>query len=264
MSHFQRFIEEWRAFPQQKFVIWEKVNYRDLSEQQIPRFLHVENVQDLIELLGSQAAARRQTWEDNMSPLLQIDEALYPALVKHLETIETLTVAEAKLLANLIPQLFPGMGKGLYLRALPLVGVDTKFVENHEKLIADLLDSIHCNDISTSGNLRTWLGCLLNPKGWLTVRPLCPQTLIAMGGFPLLQTTGDLLTEHALPTSNILVIENMQSGLGLPEMADTIAVMGGGKNIGWMKAEWLKTRNCAYWGDIDTWGFQYSVMYVQN
>ena len=60
---------------------------------------------------------------------------------------------------------------------------------------------------------------------------------------------------YELPASNILVVENMQSGLALPEMADTIAVFGGGRNLTWMKANWLKSKRVGYWGDIDSWGY---------
>lgn len=64
----------------------------------------------------------------------------------------------------------------------------------------------------------------------------------------------DVLRSHELPATNILVVENIQSGLGLPRLNDTIAVFGGGNNVAWMDAEWLKKKRVAYWGDIDTWG----------
>ena len=69
-----------------------------------------------------------------------------------------------------------------------------------------------------------------------------------------MQLSIDVLSHYELPASNILVVENMQSGLGLPRLNDTIAVFGGGKNIAWMDADWLKTKQVAYWGDIDSWG----------
>lgn len=62
------------------------------------------------------------------------------------------------------------------------------------------------------------------------------------------------LREYELPASNILVVENMQSGLALPEMSDTIAVVGEGGNVAWVDAPWLKNKRLGYWGDIDTWG----------
>jgi hypothetical protein len=37
-------------------------------------------------------------------------------------------------------------------------------------------------------------------------------------------------------------------------MPDTIAILGAGLNLGWLRAPWLQSRQVAYWGDIDTWG----------
>jgi len=254
MQHFQQFIEQWRAYPIQKFIRWDTKNYRDLSKQEVPAFLIIESIQELIEFIGAEASKRSGIWSENMSPLLDINKDIYPALVKHLETLEKITHSDAQLLAQLIPQLSSDMGKELYLRALPLIGVDTKFLETYKTLIADLLDILYDGQVSRVGGLQEWLGCLSAPKGWLTIRPLCKKTIISMAGIPMMQLTGDMLRQYTLPASNILIVENLQTGLGLPDMKDTIAVIGGGKNITWVVTEWLKGKRVAYWGDIDTWG----------
>ncbi len=254
MSHFQKYIKEWRAYSPQKNIEWEVRNYRALSEQNIPGFFVLNNLKELIEFVGRDAVQRSEQWTANMAPLLAISEALYPVLVKHLKTFESLGLSDAELLASLLEQLSPGMGEGLYLRALPLKGIDTKFLENHRVRISDMLDVLHNGDITTSGGLLKWLGCLENPKGWLTIRPLCENTQIKMAGFPVLQLHSDVLRAQPLPAKNILVVENMQSGLGLPMLEDTVAIFAGGKNISWMNADWLKSRRVAYWGDIDSWG----------
>lgn len=254
MVHFQRFVDEWKSFPQQDLIQWSTKTFRDLAEQLIPTFVVIDTIQNLIGFLGSEALSRSKIWESNMMPLLQIDNGLYPALVKHLETVEKLCRPEAELLAKLIPQLKPGIGEGLYQRALPLVGIDTKFLEIHQTLVEELLNTIHHGAILESGGLRSWLHCKVPPKDWLTIRPLCLATTSKLGGIPILKMAGISLREYELPASNILVVENMQSGLALPEMTDTIAVIGGGKNIAWMDAPWLKDKRLGYWGDIDTWG----------
>jgi len=254
LAHFQQFIDEWRSFSNQKYIQRESRNYRTLSEQTVPTFFILENIKELIEFIGKDALLRSEKWTQNMMPLLAISEALYPVLVKHLKTFELIGLAEAKLLAELVKQMSAQMGVGQYLRALPLVGVDTKFLENHQTLILDVLDNLHDGKVVASGGLLEWLGCFENPKGWLTVRPLCDSAKQKMGGFPVLQLHKDVLREYALPAKNILVVENMQSGLGLPLLEDTIAVFGGGKNVSWMDAHWLKSKRVAYWGDIDTWG----------
>ena len=254
MAHFQKFIGEWRSYSSQKNIQWESRRYRALSEQTVPKFFILENIKELIEFVGSEALHRSEKWTKNMAPMLSISEALYPVLVKHLKTFELIRLPDAELLSSLVKQLSSQMGVGQYLRALPLVGVDTKFLENYQALISDVLDVLHDGEITASGGMLEWLGCLENPRGWLTVRPLCGSVQANIGGFPVMQLHRDVLREHALPANNILVVENMQSGLGLPLLKDTIAVFGGGKNISWMDANWLKSRRVAYWGDIDTWG----------
>lgn len=254
MEHFQNFIKQWRSYAFQQYVHCETRTYRMLAEQTVPKFFVLESIQQLIEFVGDEGVHRSHAWKTNMSPLLALAPDLYPALVKHLGTMELMRPSDAQLLADLIAQLSANMGGGQYLRALPLVGVDTKFLENYQPLITDVLDVLHDNEVSKAGGLTEWLGCLDPPKGWLTVRPLCESVKTSMGGFPLLQLPSDVLSRQALPANNILVVENMQSGLGLPLLKDTIAVFGGGKNVVWMNAIWLKSRRVAYWGDIDTWG----------
>ncbi len=254
MAHFQKFIGEWRSYSPQQYIQWEARCYRTLSEQIVPTFFILENIKELIGFVGKEARYRSENWAKNMAPMLSIREDLYPVLVKHLKTFELIRLADAQLLADLVKQLSSQMGAGQYLRALPLVGVDTKFLENYQTLISDVLDVLHDGDISASGGMLEWLGCLKSPKGWLTVRPLCESVKAKIGGFPVMQLHSDVLREQALPANNILVVENMQSGLGLPLLNDTIAVFGGGKNVSWMDANWLKSRRVAYWGDIDTWG----------
>lgn len=255
IAHFQKFIDEWRSHSSQKHIQWESRRYRALSEQTVPTFFILENIKELIEFVGKEALQRSEKWTANMAPMLSISEALYPVLVKHLNTIESIRLADAELLCRLVKQLSSQMGIGQYLRALPLVGVDTKFLENYQTLISDVLDVLHDGEITASGGMLEWLGCLENPKGWLTVRPLCESVKANIGGFPVMQLHSDVLREHALPANNILVVENMQSGLGLPLLKDTIAIFGGGKNVSWMDANWLKSKRVAYWGDIDSWGF---------
>jgi len=254
MTHFQKFISEWRSHLPQKTIQWEVRRYRVLSEQTVPTFFIIENIKELLEFVGNQALQRSEKWTENMSPLLSVSDDFYPVLVKHLKTFDSIRLSDARLLSRLVKQLSSQMGAGQYLRALPLVGVDTKFLENYQALISDVLDVQHDGEITASGGLLEWLGCLKNPRGWLTIRPLCENVKANIGGFPVMQLHSDVLREHALPANNILVVENMQSGLGLPLLKDTIAVFGGGKNVSWMDASWLKSKRVGYWGDIDSWG----------
>jgi hypothetical protein len=154
-------------------VQWQQKKHQRLGEQQSPVSRHITSMPELITVLGEKAETRSQRWEQMMRPLLNLDARMSPILIRHLAVLETMKPDDISLLAQLIPQLQAGMGQGHYLRALPLHGVDTKFVENYQTLIADLLDSLHDSAVTQQGGLLHWLNCCANPGGWLQVRPFC-------------------------------------------------------------------------------------------
>lgn len=266
INHFHHFVSQWQQFPLWELVHWQTKNLLHLSEQTIPTALELHSIHQLASLIGDDGLQRCQLWEQRIAAVIngcqgvmtssECQQKLYPALVKRLDMLEALTDDDCVLLTVLLPQLTQGLGAGSYLRALPLKDVDTKFLESHLTLIEGIVDAIHDGAVMEKGGLVLWLACRANPKDWRLVRPLCEQVHQALGGIPILKIPTDTLLGYELPAANILVIENIQSGLALPAMANTIAVIGGGKNIAWMAASWLKKKRVAYWGDIDTWGFE--------
>ncbi|PKM34967.1 MAG: hypothetical protein CVV06_18795 [Gammaproteobacteria bacterium HGW-Gammaproteobacteria-10] len=254
LERFRRFVESWKHWPNQSQVDWQTKKFQQLGEQMLPVAVQIDSMRALIEILGPKAEARKQRWEQLMRPLLNLDVRLSTVLIKQLSVLESMAPDDSALLAQLLPQLHRGMGQGAYLRALPLKGVDTKFVETYQGLIEALADRLHEGEVTEQGGLSNWLACNANPSGWLLVRPLCRQSRERLAGLPILQMDTRTLQSHALPAGRILVVENKQSGYALPELDDTIAVFGGGRNTAWMEAAWLRQKRMTYWGDIDSWG----------
>jgi len=260
LAHLRDWIEVWKKFSMSDLLHWKTVSFRQLGQQRLPVRITISNFQQLTQLCGPSANAQSARWQANMLPLLQQyqREQVYPVLIRHIEVVETLSKNDAELLAHVLPQLRRGFGSGEYLRALPLQGVDTKFVESNTGLIEALLDAVHEGEISTSGGLYPWLDCKHSPKGLAqgvpVVRVLSAVLRNAYQGLSMFQLSAELLRQHELPAANILVVENLQSGLALPDLDDTIAVIGGGRNVSWMDAPWLSAKRVAYWGDIDSWG----------
>jgi hypothetical protein len=53
-----------------------------------------------------------------------------------------------------------------------------------------------------------------------------------------------------------LAVSRPHVGLALPNVADAIAIFGGGYAVSVLKLlAWLRDRNLVYWGDLDTHGF---------
>lgn len=261
-------------------VIWEKRNFRLLAEQGVPTHLKILDIGSLACILGPDKERQLQSWlskiryifeqlssqflsQQSYSPQSQrhqassshgnIDQNLFQALIDHLETLDSFEQDDLELLVRLLPQLQKGMGQGCYLRTLPVTFVDTKFIEKNLRIIESIVIALVDRSVKDTG-LMSWLDCKEKPKDWLLVKPLCQETRSLLGGLPLLRLSSDTLQEFELPARNILVIENEQSCLALRDVRNTMAVSGGGKNVSWMKADWLADKNVGYWGDIDSEG----------
>ena len=167
----------------------------------------------------------------------------------------------------LLPQLRAGMGRELYLRSLPLINIDTKYIENHDKLIYDILCitgvldvAAEVQGITVRRKIENFLGVEPHPDGFVSVVILDPKLVgdpAVTGRYRICMVPAAELKKHAPVGSNLLVVENKESGYMLPEIPDTVAVFGGGKNVSWADNDWICTkRKVAYWGDLDQSGFK--------
>ncbi|MBO2609917.1 Wadjet anti-phage system protein JetD domain-containing protein [Shewanella algae] len=277
ISHFQEFVDSWKSFcvqPEyesiQVNVRWERVMFRSISEQQVPTYLTIPDISSLGRMLGDVEEQQLKDWHSRISSIFDslstelakrivypirstYERELFSTLIANLEILSGFSKLELELLVKLIPQLHKGMGRGSYLRALPVIFVDTKFIEKNLKLIESVTAAIIDCSAKEMG-LLSWLDCRDKPKDWLLVKPLCKNAADALGGLPLLRMSSETLLNFELPAKNILVIENEQSCLSLDSIPDTIAVSGGGKNVSWMRANWLAKKRVGYWGDVDSDG----------
>lgn len=256
LAHLESYVNTWKTFIPQEWIEWKEVTFRNLHTQRLPTHLVIPDVKSLIAFIGEDAERQSLHWESVMRPILAIYPELYATLIANLMFLDQVTPNDGERIAKLLPSLKQDMGKGRYLRALPIRGIDTKFIENNLILIEPLIDSLCNGEILKAGGLLSWLGCTPKPTNWIAVRPLCEETRKVLGGFDCIRVPVNELMSKGLPGSNVLIVENLESGFGLPELANTVAVLGCGKNLSWMANEWIQSRKVAYWGDIDSWGLQ--------
>lgn len=269
LGHFHAFFKAWTDFAYPELVEWQERQYRQLSEQRVPVKLRIFSLQQLTELLG--AEQQLENWLNEISSFLQQSfvhdrhqHRLFQTLIHHLEQIERYSQQEWQWLIQLIEQLKPNIGAGLYLRALPLSAVNTKFLEQNLLLTEVICNVLYDDEIVLAGGLLAWLDCLDSPKGWLTIKPVCPNVQEKLGGLPVFQLSTEVLDQFELPAERIIVVENIQSGLACPNLENSIVVCGGGKNISWMNAKWLQHKQVFYWGDIDSEGLNILSMVRQK
>lgn len=248
-QHCQAFVAAWKqVLPQQ--VVWETRQLQHFGSIALPQRLVLADADSLLALIGEQGTWAR--WQTLIARVTEVT-GCRDAVTAQVEALDRLPEHELAMLLRVWPQLQPGMGQGAYLRALPLAGAHSKFVEQHEPLLLPLLAACYGEAVSAQG-LGAWLGCQAPPKDWLLVRPLDAATQAALGGWQVLRLPTEQLRRRPLPGVRVLIVENEQSCLSLPQLPDTVAVAGGGRNTAWLDAPWLADKQVAYWGDIDRHG----------
>ncbi len=139
----------------------------------------------------------------------------------------------------------PPPDSGLRLRQLPVRGADTKWLEQHRGLVTRL---------HTALTARPALG-LVDSPALVRVRILDP----ALRPADLVDVSAPAGDLARLPVpAEVLILENLQTLLALPDLDGTIAVLGGGYGAGGRLrgVPWVHTARVRYWGDLDSHGFR--------
>ncbi|WP_433006683.1 Wadjet anti-phage system protein JetD domain-containing protein [Kribbella sp. CA-294648] len=139
-------------------------------------------------------------------------------------------------------------GSARYLREISAPGVDTKFVERHRAILAQLLDV----PTSSSGFLAG-LGLRAKPE-MLRLRP-APELGLAS---PFSEASVRLaeLAQLSLDVRTAVIVENEITFLSVPVPAGGIVLWGKGFEVNRPGSlPWLRAAEVLYWGDLDTHGF---------
>jgi hypothetical protein len=157
-------------------------------------------------------------------------------------------------LLRLLSWLFEHPESGLALRQLPVPGIDTKWVDARRKtLLVDWLSALR----KGSGALAFYQVCGLRPPPVrVRMRVLCPTLRRALSGLCDVETPLEELARLTLSPARVLVVENLESGLALPDLPGTVAFLGLGNAVTLLsQLPWAAGRQLVYWGDLGTHGF---------
>lgn len=143
----------------------------------------------------------------------------------------------------------------IYLREIDVPGVDTKFVENHKTILAELLDHAlpadRIDERAPRSDLAARYGFRTKPV-YIRMRFLGAPPL----PFSELTVRADELAGWPPGVRTVFVLENEITYLSLPPVPDAIAVLGSGYAAALLRhLPWLDDVALYYWGDIDTHGF---------
>ncbi len=275
------------ALPAGCEVMWEERRWRALGAQRVPTALKVKTASAAAELGG-----RAKDWAMLTERLAAIRCALTAAdVVGGLETgVAEAGVAEAGVAEAGVAEATAAMARamkscardlrqadvadfsralevtrwlvlnpdsGLYVRQLPIAGVDTKWVDHHRRLIVALLTG--ARDLAgLPGEGRFGCAPMPHPRAVVIADP----ALRPAGLRYFLADEVELaeLWDAATPPESkatarprlVLVVENKQSLLAVPDFEGVVALHGGGYAVDWIgKLPWASDLPVVYWGDLD-------------
>ena len=163
---------------------------------------------------------------------------------------------ELKRFTQLLKWLLSHPDSGLFIREIPVEGIDTKWFENHQALIAGVWQLIKEFDgkepLNESVDFITALGLRRKPL-FVRVRHASFWT----GGDPndVVQLTIDRLAASTPSKKTVVIIENEQTGLSLDIPPNIPILIGMGYGVTALyEAKWLVDCRILYFGDLDTHG----------
>jgi len=240
-------VMQWRRV---KFgqVIWEEKKYTASSEKiALPVYWQINTPSEWASATGNTKV--RQEFEMLEQIVSGVDSVFHSLVIRKFYLCVAKPIDEVIKAAHVALGLSPHCAQGKPLRALSIANCDSKFFERNRTLITQFLD-VRFDDAASDMGLEQFLGAIDENDHWLLVVPLDRQLL----PFCQLRIRATELVDTELPASYIIVVENEQCLHQLPQLPNTIAILGAGLDLSWLKAPWLKKKTLAYWGDMDTWG----------
>lgn len=226
-----------------------------LGSNRIPDEAWLDTLQDALTLIGKTKDAAR------FAELVRITKIQQPTLLPWLEkrchvALELNEVWQR--LLNVVGWLQAHRHPGIYLRQVDIVGVDSKFIESHRSVLADLFDLAlppEAIDRAATGASRFCqrYGFLDKP---LRIRFRLLESSVTGYGEDV-TVTQTVFEQLNTSVSHVFITENEVNFLAFPDTPNALVVFGGG--FGGLdrlrSAAWLHQRSVHYWGDIDTHGF---------
>lgn len=242
----------WREWRGPGRLVWIERRWRTLGTQSLPDKLILDD--------ADQAAAwanESHRWRcaaERYAALSARWPALRDAMASYFDILADYSDSDFGRLLDVLAWLVANPASGLYVRQLPVPGLDTKWLDSRRGLVAELLALLAGG---TEGDADFYASCgLRRPPLLVRMRILDPRLRALVSGLDDVIAPLEQIAAMRLPATAVLVIENVQSGLALGDMPGTVAFIGLGYSVDLLgRIPWIRDIPSIYWGDIDTHGF---------
>ena len=234
------------------------VNHRTLGPQLLPDRIVIPSRDDFLRLIDKESQYRQ--FQDDLQLVCRRQPRLVPFFEKKPGRLLEYGGKWPQLLA--VVDFFVNTPRpDRYLRELDISGVDSKFLEQHRKIVGELLDQVlpdtavnrEVTGLRHHGFEQRYY--LKYDEALIRFRFLDP-VLRPLPGMSDISLPVSRFCRLSRISSQVIITENKINGLSFPPCPGSLVVFGLGYGIGQLKdAQWLDKVTLWYWGDIDTHGF---------
>jgi len=246
-------VDAWAAWKGDGELVWEERQWGRMGKQNLPARMMLTTPVQVAKAVRQggrwKAATQRHARFVQRWPLL----AAATALPRNFDVLADYADDDFERLFALLSWFDANPASGKYLRQLPVEGLDTKWIEKRRGLIMDLLQAIR----DGAGEREFYALCgLQRPPHRIRIRLLCPELRRAAGGLRDIEAPIEELAALTIRPSAAVIVENLETGVALPDIPGCLAFMKLGNAVSVLSAlPWLRDMPAIYWGDIDTHGF---------
>lgn len=252
IEYVRAWVTAWQKWRGPGTLSWCERRWSTLGTQRLPDKLILETPHMVADWVGE--TARWQLARARYQSLVETWPILIHELSSHFDVLADYTDADFKRLNDLLHWLVAHPKSNLYPRQLPIPGIDSKWLETHKKSLVDLLAMIQ-GESHVYGDFFKRCG-LKSPPRLVRFRILDAHLRQACGGLSDISAPLEDIAALALSPQQVIIVENLQTGLAFGDSESTVVFMGLGYAVDVLSfIPWLKSAKCYYWGDIDTHGF---------
>lgn len=248
-SEVRAWVDAWMHWRGPGLLQWTTRRWARLGTQQLPASVTLDSPRDVALWVGD--AGRWDTASRRYAEFRTRWTAMPGTVAEHFDTFADYVDADFARLGGVVEWLAANPESGCYLRQLPIAGVHTKWIESRRRVIAAFVAAaraIPVQDFYTTCGVR-------RPASNVRFRLLCPELRARIGGLQDIAVSVEQLARLDVKPRTVVVVENQETGIALPDMSHAVAFVGLGNAIT-MAADipWLAGLPFVYWGDIDTYG----------
>ena len=231
---------------------WCERRWKALGVQRLPEKLALRGPEDVAFWIGE--SARWERAQSRCQTLTARWPVLAQQLPRYFDVLADYGDADFRRLAEMLDWIANHPKSDLYPRQLPVSGLDSKWLDGRKGLLTDLVAAIQGY---SSSDLDFYQRCGLKAPPLLVRMRVLDQALRArVGGVGDITAPVEDLAGLNLPVSHVFIVENLQTGLAMPDMPGAVVFMRLGYNVDVLaRFPWLAHAKCIYWGDLDTHGF---------